>query len=581
MKKKYICLILALAMLLTILAGCGGAATAEGSEAAESAGVSAEEAVQEQGTEAEDLTEEADVTEETEASLEEAPEELEDAPDYREPLTYPIADGDVSFTILHSEPALGPMSGQMNMSTYGDFDSIALGTETIGVTPEWNSLSAMSGDTQFNLIVASGDYPDVFTAIDKYYAGSFAKALEDEVIVVIDDEIMADNMPEYWNLLEDDPALKKAVTNDDSQFVAWYSIFDKQIVNEGYFVRKDWCDKLGMDIPASLDELNDFVYAAKDQFSLESVMIMGDGLGTMVEAFGIGSTVATGAGFAYHREDDKLVADITSDRYQQYVEQLHQWYADGIVSQNFTELDTGNMSGDQERELAENRTATIRTMVNSMDNLKNDDPDFELAPMVVTLDGGNIHTGQGERQFDSCSISTNCDEELYPYILGWMNYWYTEEGAMLGSYGIQGVDYDYDANGRITGYSSIEYYPYGYPPMLFSRARCFSGAAFGLMYQDRTQPFYSEAQTNAIDYWTSRTDDEQAVPQTLSLTTEEGQIVAQYATDLATYISEVIPKFVTGEKPLSEWDAFMGDVAGMHVDDLIGAYQSAYDRYVG
>lgn len=55
-------------------------------------------------------------------------------------IPYPLADGDVSFTILHAEPQLGPMSSFMPMTSYGDFETIAAGTEYIGVTPEWNSL---------------------------------------------------------------------------------------------------------------------------------------------------------------------------------------------------------------------------------------------------------------------------------------------------------------------------------------------------------------------------------------------------------------------------------------------------------
>jgi len=587
MKRNALALLLALCMVLVLLSGCGGQNASQGSAsaAAASAGSEAEaaaETVAEEPETAEEPAEEAGS-----AEAEPAEEPAEEALDYRDPLTYPIADGDVTFTILHNEPALGPMTGQMNMSTYGDFETIALGTETIGVTPEWSALSAWSGDTQFNLIVASGDYPDVFSGISMYYTGSFAKALEDEVIVTIDPEILGDNMPEYWNLLQDDPALKKAVTNDDDEFVAWYSVFDKQIVNEGYFIRKDMLDKLGMEVPVSIDEMNEFAYAAKSEFGLQSVMMMASDLATLIEGFGLGrtgvtSSVASGAGFAYHREGDQIVADITSERYKNYIEQLHQWYADGIVSQNFTELDSGNFSGDMEAELAADRTVICKTLVNSWDNLitLNPDPDFELAPMVVTVDGGNVHSGRGERQFDSCSLSSTCDPDLYPYILGWMNYWYTEEGAMLGNYGIQGVDYDYDADGNIYYLESITQNEYGYPPMLYSRARCFSGAGFGLMYQDRTVPFFSDAQTECIDLWTSRTDDEEAVPQTLSLTTEESEIVAQYGPDLATYISEEIPKFVTGDRDLSTWGEFMDAVNAMHVDELTEVYQASYDRYV-
>ena len=588
MKTKWPVLLLVLAMLLGLMAGCGsGEAPAPAPEAASQGEAAPQEeaAPPEEAAPAEAApAEEAPETPEA-STLEEAPEEPADAPDYREPLTYPIAEGDVTFTILHNEPALGPMTGQMNMSTYGDFEALALGCETIGITPEWNALSAWSGDTQFNLIVASGDYPDVFSGIDKYYTGSFPKALEDEVIVTIDPELLAENMPEYWNLLEDDPALRRAVTIEGGEFAAWYSIFDKQIVNEGYFIRKDMLDKLGLSVPESIDDLNEFAYAAKSEFGLQSVMMMASDLAVMSEAYGLGgttaTTVATGAGFAYHREGDDIVADITSQRYRDYVEQLHQWYVDGIVSQNFTELDSGNFSGDMEAELAADRTTICKTMVNSWDNLitLNSDPDFELSPMVVTVDGGNIHTGRGERQFDSCSLSSTCDPELYPYILGWMNYWYTEEGAMLGNYGIQGVDYDFDENGDVYYLESITQNQYGYPPMLYSRARCFAGAAFGLMYQDRTVPFFVEAQNECIDLWTSRTDDEAAVPMTLSLTTAESEVVAQYATDLATYISEEIPKFVTGDRDLATWDDFISAVETMHVEELTEVYQAAYDRY--
>ena len=569
MKKNLLSLALALTMLLTMLAGCGTKPAQPASSNPEPSAVETAPAPTEDTPQA---------PAEADSSPEDSAEIPEPVLDLREPLTYPLADGDVTFTILHVEPQLGPMSGQMNMSSYGDFETIAAGTEYIGVTPQWQSLSQMSGDTQFNLIMASGDYPDVIGAVDKYYVGGLIKAREDDVIITLDDYI-GDNMPEYWNLVQEDEALRRAVTVDDGSYLAWYSVFDKTIVNEGYFIRKDWCDKVNMEIPTSIDELNEFAYAIQSELSLESVLLMGEGLDTLASAWGIGGTTASGAGFAYHREGDNLVADITSQTYRDYIEQLHQWYDDGIVSRNFSELDTSNMSGVMERELASNHTAIANTMVNSMDNLFNEDPDFELSAMVVTVDGGNIHTGQGERQFDSCSISTQCDPELIPYIMGWMNYWYTEDGAMAGCYGVEGLDYEQDADGTIRYLPNITENELGYPPMLFSRARCFSGACFGLMYQDRTVPFFTEAQTSSIDTWTSRTDDLCAVPKSLSLNTEESEVVALYATDLATYISEEVPKFVTGDRSFTEWDTFVSDCEGMHVEELLAAYQGADDRY--
>ena len=199
MKKTLLSLLLALTMLVSLFAACGTKSAAESSSAP---AVSAVDTTPNSTPAQPDSP--ASIAEDSTA----APEEMLDL---REPLTYPLADGDVTFTILHVEPQLGPMSGQMNMSTYGDFETIAAGTEKIGVTPEWQPLSQMSGDTQFNLLMASGDYPDVIAATDKYYVGGLTKALEDDVIITLDDYI-ADGMPEYWNLVQQDETLRRAVT---------------------------------------------------------------------------------------------------------------------------------------------------------------------------------------------------------------------------------------------------------------------------------------------------------------------------------------------------------------------------------
>ena len=151
---------------------------------------------------------------------------------------------------------------------------------------------------------------------------------------------------------------------------------------------------------------------------------------------------------------------------------------------------------------------------------------------------------------------------------------------MAGSYGVEGLDYEKDADGTIRYLSNITENELGYPPMLFSRARCFSGAAFGLMYQDRTVPFFTEAQNNAIEVWTSRTDSEGAISNALCLSPEEGEIVSLYATDLATYVAEEVPKFVTGDRDFTQWDTFIETCEGMHLDELLAAYQGAYDRFV-
>lgn len=100
MKKKLLSMILALAMIVTICVGCGG--DTEKSTSAPSAQTA--DPVPE--TQVSDVPE-PDSEQETGST---AMEEAVQIP-YSEPLSYPLADGDVTFTILHPEPMLGPLSG--------------------------------------------------------------------------------------------------------------------------------------------------------------------------------------------------------------------------------------------------------------------------------------------------------------------------------------------------------------------------------------------------------------------------------------------------------------------------------------
>ena len=65
-----------------------------------------------------------------------------------------------------------------------------------------------------------------------------------------------------------------------------------------------------------------------------------------------------------------------------------------------------------------------------------------------------------------------------------------------------------------------------------------------------------------------------------SLTIEESERYTAMAGDLFTHAAENISKFVTGTKPMSEWDSFLGELRSMKIEDCIALKQAAYDRYV-
>ena len=51
--------------------------------------------------------------------------------------------------------------------------------------------------------------------------------------------------------------------------------------------------------------------------------------------------------------------------------------------------------------------------------------------------------------------------------------------------------------------------------------------------------------------------------------------------DIQTYYEQAVPEFIMGNRPLSEFDAYVDTLNSMGLDRCIEIYQTAYDRFMG
>ena len=65
----------------------------------------------------------------------------------------------------------------------------------------------------------------------------------------------------------------------------------------------------------------------------------------------------------------------------------------------------------------------------------------------------------------------------------------------------------------------------------------------------------------------------------LSFTTAEQDQLNALSDDILTYINEQRVQFVTGRRPLSQWNAFVNDIKNMGADRYVALYQASWDRY--
>lgn len=110
-------------------------------------------------------------------------------------------------------------------------------------------------DEQFNLLVADGDLPDVMEYHWQNYPGGPEKAISDGVIVSLND-IIDQYCPNLKAYLDANPEIARQCRTDDGNYYAFPFIRgNKELrVTMGLFIRQDWLDELGLEIPTTIDE---------------------------------------------------------------------------------------------------------------------------------------------------------------------------------------------------------------------------------------------------------------------------------------------------------------------------------------
>ena len=75
--------------------------------------------------------------------------------------------------------------------------------------------------------------------------------------------------------------------------------------------------------------------------------------------------------------------------------------------------------------------------------------------------------------------------------------------------------------------------------------------------------------SNALEY-----------PAAIVLSVDAQKAAAPQLDEINAYINDMTKKFITGEEPLTNFDNYMDQLQKMGIEDLIAAYQAAYDQFM-
>ncbi len=431
------------------------------------------------------------------------------------------------------------------------------------------------GDEQFNLMLASGDLPDIIqTNWVTEYPGGPDKAIQENQIIAFDD-LMEEYAPNLTKYLKEHPEVDKLVTAQDGKHYMFPFVRGDEylLISYGPVVRKDWLDELGLDVPETMDDWYNMLTAFKSKAT-------GSPLTTYLPLVNGVFSSAYGAPQTYFVDNGEIKYGPMLDGYKECLMELNRWYNEGLLDPNFMGIDQKMIDSAILTGAAGATAGSVGSGIGKWMAAATDEGYELVAAPYPVLNKGEKAMFSARQNYApglGAAISAKCENpEL---AMQFLDYFYSEEGSMLLNFGIEGESYE-----MIDGYPTytelITKNPEGksMAAMLGQYARSATQAPF---VQDRRYMEQYAAlpqQKNAVDVW-SDTDAADHIMPPIVPSAENSSELAKILSDVSTFVDEYTIKFVAGQVSFDEWDTYVSQLKSLKVERAIEIYQEAYDKF--
>jgi len=447
-----------------------------------------------------------------------------------------------------------------------------------GVKAVYNCVSTASQGEQFNLLIASQVYPDlIFASSFKSFIGGIDKAIEDDVVLRIN-EYIDKWAPEYKARMDGDIEVYRQSVTDAGNMAGFTCIQEgEESAWLGPVTRYDWLADMGKtanDI-VTYDDWHEMLTYYKDvKNAIQPLQMTATGFENTGYSFGVCST--------FYNENGTVKHGVLDVSFKDYIARMNQWFSEGLIHRDFTTNTAWYMSTPNVLNGEIGVLVSISNFIANM-NFASEDPAFNVGaipiPVVNRGDVGHfrrVNFVVGDHFVAVTPTAQSSDSHLET-VIRWMDYRYSEEGSLLLMYGIEGTSYNIGSDGKPVFSDLVLHDAEGLAPAdamtLYAES-----SGHGVYYRwIRNWGFFDNTMLENFEIW-DRADGAYVMPNT-TLTSAEGDAFSAKYQDIDTLIQERLPRFIIGEIPMSDWDAFISQIESMGIAECISYQQTALDRY--
>lgn len=481
--------------------------------------------------------------------------------------------------------------------------------EETGIPIEWQEIPADGSAEKINLMLTSGEYPDVFW---NGISSDMAVQYSDQDIFVPTEELITKYAPRLAQIFEEHPEYKQGSTTPNGHSYGFPYIEEMHglVLTPGPFmINQTWLNKVGKDMPTTVDEFVDCLRAFKEAGDLNGngvadeipyALELGnddlfgsyDSFYYFTGAFGMADTVCSGNPMANHLRliDNKIQFAATNDAFRKTCDFFHDMYTEGLIDpDSFAPSGTGvplyiNKLAQSEAVLGAFQCWTPR------DNIVDLAVRDEYVPLPrLTGDEGKCGNVLNYSEMQDTSMVAITDKCKYPEVIAALvNYCMQPEISITLNWGAIGYTYvkgedgklhfNLDDNDNIILQNGWQY---------FSEQRTNTSPTRGSLavlneyydkYADYTWDAVPILEGQRVNGKDECLEEIAAVPK-MMLSLEENNKLSQIYGTIDNIVNAYQMDAVMNGTDDTGWDKFKQDLKAAGVDELVSIYQGAYDRY--
>ncbi|SNS51315.1 extracellular solute-binding protein [Tropicimonas sediminicola] len=443
--------------------------------------------------------------------------------------------------------------------------------------------NSTNSEEAMNLLLATGKLPDI---VGSHLIKDFVNQYGPQGAFVPLNDLIEEHAPNVKALFEANPKIKSAITAADGNIYYLPYTPDGKF-GRGYFIRYDWLDKLGLEVPGTVDEFYEVLTAFRNQDpngngQKDEVPFFARQWEELIRLVTLWDGRSSGSD-TYHDfyvDDGQIRHPYMGEGYREGIKNLAKWYSEGLIDAEVFTRGSSSREYLLSEDLGGSTHDWFASTAGYNDVLQEKVPGFDFRAFVPPASISGVQMEEHRRipvKPDGWAISATNDHPVET--IKYFDFWFGGKGREMVNFGVEGLTYDV-----------IDGEPV-FKEEFLSNGRPINSQLYEIGGQLAARGYYQDYRYE-IQWTNEKALEGIALYEAgdyliedflgVAFNEEEQKVYDKYYSAAQTYMLEKQQAWILGASDVeAEWDDYLAQLDRMGMGDVLEVMQSAYTRQYG